>query len=174
MHRHYITSAVSPDVPFNKVEVIWYLRKLSMKACHDGIQSASNMCYATMGLCICDNDRPAASPDNPPRTKNQHASPYSLVGASVFWNPALLLFVRSVGSTVAAGTQISGIISRGADEVPWNLIAFIIPGVVIGGQLAPRLQGRLSQRTMEKLLAGVFGAVGTTFATISVKSLLAM
>ena len=58
--------------------------------------------------------------------------------------------------------------------MPWNLIAFIIPGVVIGGQLAPRLQGKLSQRTMEKILAGVFGCVGVTFATISFKSLLAM
>lgn len=75
---------------------------------------------------------------------------------------------------MAAGTQIGGIVSRGGDEVPWNLIAFIVPGVVIGGQLAPQLQGRLSQRTMEKILAGVFGLVGATFATISVKTLLAL
>lgn len=58
--------------------------------------------------------------------------------------------------------------------VPWNLIAFIVPGVVIGGQLAPMMQGKLSQRTMEKILAGVFGFVGTTFATLSVKSLMAV
>lgn len=77
-------------------------------------------------------------------------------------------------TTVAAGTQISGIISQGGEDVPWNLIAFIIPGVVIGGQLAPRMQGRLSQRTMEKILSGVFGAVGTTFAVISFKSLMAI
>lgn len=74
---------------------------------------------------------------------------------------------------MAAGTQISGIMSQGGEDVPWNLIAFIVPGVVIGGQLAPTLQGRLSQRTMEKILAGVFGGVGATFATISVKALLA-
>lgn len=82
----------------------------------------------------------------------------------------LVVFLNAV---VAAGTQIDGIASRGGEDVPWNLIAFIVPGVVIGGQLAPRLQGRLSQRTMEKILAGVFGAVGATFATISVESLLA-
>lgn len=57
--------------------------------------------------------------------------------------------------------------------VPWNLIAFIVPGVIIGGQLAPRMQGMLSQRTMEKILAGIFGVVGTTFATISLESLIA-
>lgn len=57
--------------------------------------------------------------------------------------------------------------------MPWNLVAFIVPGVVVGGQLGPRMQGVLSQRTMEKILAGVFGAVGATFATISVNSLLA-
>lgn len=85
------------------------------------------------------------------------------------WSLAMLLC-----RAVAAGTQIGGIISRGGEDVPWNLIAFIVPGVIIGGQLAPRMQGRLSQRTMEKILAGVFGAVGLTFATISVKSLLAV
>lgn len=75
---------------------------------------------------------------------------------------------------VAAGTQIGGIVSRGGEDVPWNLIAFIVPGVVIGGQLAPKMQGRLSQRTMEKVLAGVFGGVGVTFAAISVKTLLSL
>lgn len=76
--------------------------------------------------------------------------------------------------SVAAGTQIGGIIARGGDVVPWNLIVFIVPGVVIGGQLAPNLQGRLSQRTMEKILAAVFGVVGVTFAALSLKSLLAL
>lgn len=82
----------------------------------------------------------------------------------------LVVFLNAV---VAAGTQIGGIVARGGEDVPWNLIAFIVPGVVIGGQLAPRMQGRLSQRTMEKILGGVFGFVGATFATISVESLLA-
>lgn len=75
---------------------------------------------------------------------------------------------------MAASTQIGGIASRGGEDVPWNLIAFIVPGVIVGGQLAPQMQGRLSQRTMEKILAGVFGAVGATFATISVESLMAV
>ncbi|CAM9451171.1 unnamed protein product [Laminaria digitata] len=84
------------------------------------------------------------------------------------------VFVVFLNAVVAATTQIGGIVSRGGDDVPWNLIAFLIPGVVIGGQLAPRMQGRLSQRTMEKVLAGVFGFVGLTFATISVEALLAI
>lgn len=75
---------------------------------------------------------------------------------------------------MAAGTQIGGIISQGGEDIPWNLIAFIVPGVVIGGQLAPRLQGRLSQKTMERILAGVFGVIGVTFSTISVESLMAV
>ncbi|CBJ25553.1 conserved unknown protein [Ectocarpus siliculosus] len=83
----------------------------------------------------------------------------------------LVVFLNAV---VAAGTQIGGIVSRGGEDVPWNLIAFIVPGVVIGGQLAPKMQGRLSQRTMEKVLAGVFGGVGVTFAAISVKTLLSL
>lgn len=74
---------------------------------------------------------------------------------------------------VAAGTQINGIISQGGEVVPWNLIAFIVPGVIIGGQLAPMMQGKLSQRTMERILASVFGFVGVTFATLTLKSLVA-
>ncbi|CAN0002694.1 unnamed protein product [Ectocarpus sp. 12 AP-2014] len=84
----------------------------------------------------------------------------------------LVVFLNAVA--VAAGTQIGGIVSRGGEDIPWNLIAFIVPGVVIGGQLAPKMQGRLSQRTMEKVLAGVFGGVGATFAAISVKTLLSL
>ena len=37
----------------------------------------------------------------------------------------------------------------GVNAVPWNLVCYSIPGVLIGGQIGPRLQGRVSQRTME-------------------------
>jgi len=52
----------------------------------------------------------------------------------------------------------------GLSAVPWNLVCYTIPGVLIGGQIGPRLQGRISQRTMEK-------AIGTLFLFLSVAML---
>lgn len=49
--------------------------------------------------------------------------------------------------------------SRG---VPWQLVQFTIPGVVIGGQVGPQLQRRVGgdRARMEKMLGGVFLALG--------------
>ena len=41
----------------------------------------------------------------------------------------------------------------GVNAVPWNLVCWTIPGVIIGGQIRPRLQGKISQHTMEKAIA---------------------
>ncbi|MEN7343079.1 MAG: sulfite exporter TauE/SafE family protein [Pseudomonadota bacterium] len=52
-----------------------------------------------------------------------------------------------IGQVVAAG---------GWQAVPWHLVCYSIPGVLIGGQIGPRLQGLVSQRTMEYAIAGLF------------------
>ncbi|MEM7764255.1 MAG: sulfite exporter TauE/SafE family protein [Pseudomonadota bacterium] len=52
-----------------------------------------------------------------------------------------------VGQVVAAG---------GWSAVPWNLVCYSIPGVLIGGQIGPRLQGRVPQRSMEYGIAALF------------------
>ncbi|CAM9250748.1 unnamed protein product, partial [Sphacelaria rigidula] len=79
----------------------------------------------------------------------------------------LVVFLNAVGETIFSWLPSH---AGMGEVVPWNLIAFIVPGVIIGGQLAPMMQGKLSQRTMERILASVFGFVGVTFATLTLKS----
>ncbi|MBI4288224.1 MAG: sulfite exporter TauE/SafE family protein [Chloroflexi bacterium] len=42
----------------------------------------------------------------------------------------------------------------------WHVIAWSIPGVIIGAQIGPRLQGRVSPLVAERVLGGLFMAVG--------------
>ncbi|MDH5241505.1 MAG: TSUP family transporter [Gammaproteobacteria bacterium] len=44
----------------------------------------------------------------------------------------------------------------GANAMPWNLVCWSIPGVIIGGQIGPLLQGKFSQRGMELSIATLF------------------
>lgn len=37
---------------------------------------------------------------------------------------------------------------------------YTVPGVIIGGQIGTRLQGRFSPEKMEKMFAILFGAIG--------------
>ena len=47
----------------------------------------------------------------------------------------------------SAVVQITELVKEdGLSVIPWNLIQFMIPGVLIGGQIASGAQGRLSKR----------------------------
>lgn len=50
--------------------------------------------------------------------------------------------------------------SGGINAIPWNLVCYTIPGVIIGGQIGPRLQGKFSQQKMIKGIAIVFCSIG--------------
>ncbi len=64
-------------------------------------------------------------------------------------------------AVAAAITQVGGlIIAGGLLAVPWNILVYALPAVIIGGQIGPRLQGRISQRPMEL-------AIGILFAVIA-------
>jgi uncharacterized membrane protein YfcA len=59
-----------------------------------------------------------------------------------------------------SATLVLGLIERGGlAAVPWHLVCYTIPGVVIGGQIGPRLQGRLNPNVMVKFIGGLFIAV---------------
>ena len=61
----------------------------------------------------------------------------------------------------ASFTQISSMITAGGWEaVPWNLVCYTIPGVIIGGQIGPRLQGMVAHRTMEQTIGVLFAIIG--------------
>jgi uncharacterized membrane protein YfcA len=49
-------------------------------------------------------------------------------------------------------------------QVPWNLVAITIPAVLIGGQLAAMLAGRIPQHTMRLVLAAFLMFIGALSA----------
>ena len=61
-----------------------------------------------------------------------------------------------------------------ASVVPWDLVQWTVPGVLIGGQLAPLVASRrlLSDATVERFAAGLFAIVGTAFAIKALASIL--
>jgi len=77
--------------------------------------------------------------------------------------------VLTVIVTIAAAsfTQIAALIDAGGlDAVPWNLVCYTIPAVIIGGQIGPWLQGRIAQRAMERSIAILFGIIGVAMGWI--------
>ena len=77
---------------------------------------------------------------------------------------------RAAGTSVAvvAGTAAAAAVTQVAEldasEVPWELVRYTIPGVILGGQIAPRLAGRLDDRQIERAAAALFAVVGAAFA----------
>jgi uncharacterized membrane protein YfcA len=72
----------------------------------------------------------------------------------------------------ASFTLISQLISEGGfAAVPWNLLCYSIPGVIIGGQIGPRLQGAVSQRTMEHAIGILFLVLAFGMFSVAMKKL---
>ena len=76
---------------------------------------------------------------------------------------------QAAGTSVAvvAGTAAAAAVTQVAEldatEVPWELVRYTIPGVILGGQIAPRLAGRLDDRQIERAAAALFAVVGAAF-----------
>jgi len=80
---------------------------------------------------------------------------------------ATSVFVIILTVVAASGTHISALVSEGgAEAVPWHLVMFTVPGVIIGGQIGTRLQGRFSPEKMEKMFAILFGVIGVAMISI--------
>jgi uncharacterized membrane protein YfcA len=63
---------------------------------------------------------------------------------------ATSVLVVLINAVAAAGTQISELSSSGGglqNAIPFHLVLYTIPGVIVGGQLAPRLQVYLHYQT---------------------------
>lgn len=85
-------------------------------------------------------------------------------GVPVAIAAATSVAVVIVTAAAASITLIAQIISAGG-AVAWHLVVWTIPGVLIGGQIGPRLQGRIQQRTMERFVGIVFlGLAAAMFA----------
>ena len=98
-----------------------------------------------------------------------------------------LLTKRGVPVAVAAATSVAVVIvtvacasftligqlvsEGGVNAVPWNLLCYSIPGVIIGGQIGPRLQGTISQRTMEHAIGILFLVLAFGMFSVAMKRL---
>jgi len=83
--------------------------------------------------------------------------------------------VLTVIITIASAsfTQIATLIEAGGfDAIPWNLVCYTIPAVVIGGQIGPLLQGKIAQRKVEKTIAILFGIIGLSMGWIVLKTVI--
>lgn len=86
---------------------------------------------------------------------------------------ATSVFTVIVTIASASFTQIAALIDAGGLEaVPWNLVCYTIPAVIIGGQIGPLLQGRIAQRKLEKAIAILFGIIGLAMGWIVLRALL--
>ncbi|MEE2661453.1 MAG: sulfite exporter TauE/SafE family protein [Pseudomonadota bacterium] len=85
---------------------------------------------------------------------------------------ATSVFAVIVTIASASFTQIAALIdSGGLNAVPWNLVCYTIPGVVIGGQIGPLLQGRIAQQDMETVIALLFAVIGVGMLWIVITTL---
>ncbi len=84
---------------------------------------------------------------------------------------SVLIVNRTV--TAASITQVVALIAEGGIEaVPWNLVMYTIPGVIIGGQIGPRAQGMVSQTTMVRAIALLFALICVAMGWIVIADLI--
>ena len=74
-------------------------------------------------------------------------------------------------TVVFASTTLSMQLIRGGGwtAVPWDLLVYDIPGVLIGGQIGPRLQGKVAPHTMRRAIAILFVILATAMMTVAWK-----
>jgi uncharacterized membrane protein YfcA len=89
-------------------------------------------------------------------------------GVPVAIAAATSVAVVIVTAAAASVTLIAQIISAGG-AVAWHLVTWTIPGVLVGGQIGPRLQGRIQQRTMERFVGIVFLGLAAAMLAVAVQ-----
>lgn len=71
----------------------------------------------------------------------------------------------------ASFTQVARLVAEGGLEaVPWHLVCYTVPGVVLGGQLGPHLQGRFPQHHMERAIGVLFLLIALAMAQVGLHS----
>ena len=63
------------------------------------------------------------------------------------------------------------ITSGGWTAVPWNLLCYDIPGVLIGGQIGPRLQGKVAPHTMRRAISLLFVVLSVAMLFVAIRKL---
>ena len=79
----------------------------------------------------------------------------------------MVVIVTIVFASTALVAQL--IKSGGWTAVPWNLLIYDIAGVLIGGQIGPRLQGHISPRTMRKAIGSLFVVLAVAMLFVALR-----
>lgn len=61
--------------------------------------------------------------------------------------------------------------SGGWAAVPWNLLCYDIPGVLIGGQIGPRLQGKVAPHVMRRAISILFALLSGAMMFVALRKL---
>jgi uncharacterized membrane protein YfcA len=77
----------------------------------------------------------------------------------------VIVTVALASTTLAAQLIKSG----GWAAVPWDLLVYDIPGVLIGGQIGPRLQGKIAPHVMRRAIAILFFVLAIAMMTVAIK-----
>ena len=77
----------------------------------------------------------------------------------------LVVIVTVVFASTTLAVQL--IKAGGWTAVPWNLLLYDIPGVLIGGQIGPRLQGKVAPHTMRRAIAVLFIILAIAMLTVA-------
>ena len=79
--------------------------------------------------------------------------------------PVLVVIMTvALASTTLAFQLIK---AGGWTAVPWNLLVYDIPGVLIGGQIGPRLQGKIAPHVLRRAIAVLFVLLGAAMMTVA-------
>jgi len=81
----------------------------------------------------------------------------------------LVVIVTVAFASTTLATQL--IKAGGWTAVPWNLLIYDIPGVLIGGQIGPRLQGKISPHVMRRAIAVLFVMLAIAMMSVAVRKI---
>ena len=80
------------------------------------------------------------------------------------------VFIVIATMAAASSTKVAGLIAAGGGgAISRNLVCHTVPGVVIGGEIGTRLQGRIPQRAMERGIAVLSGVIGLAMLWIALR-----
>ncbi len=93
-------------------------------------------------------------------------------GVPVAVAAATSVLVVIVTIVFASTTLVAQMVKQGGwQAVPWNLLLYDIPGVLIGGQIGPLLQGRVSPRTMRRAIGVLFAMLAIAMGFVALRKL---
>lgn len=80
---------------------------------------------------------------------------------------ATSIFIVIVTVMSASFAQIIGLLNKGGiNAIPWHLVMYTVPAVIIGGQIGPRLQGVVPARTVERAIGVLFSIIAAAFLAL--------